>query len=319
VAVERKYERDVDLLLAEEFSVNPEFARWFCLRTKFADHASEVSDVFVSKSNKLGESDLIVVFKTHEDSLVAVLIEDKVDAPLQPNQAARYRLRANQEVRLGAWTDYELVLCAPRFYLQTRADLADFDRLIPLEEIGAFLAKADPSTRGRYRGDFLATAATRRKNSWTREPDDATDAFWDAAYEIAVRDFPILELKPPKMTKDSNNFTLRPRWMPTQPKTTYVWIKGPLGVVDLTFGSTTALEFSEHISSLPLPDGITIHQTGASTAIRLKVPTFAISDGIEKGLPKVRKAFEASEELLRFYRTHQAVIDDAALRATPLE
>lgn len=57
MTVERKYERDVDLLLAEEFAVNPIFAERFKNLTKFADRAAHVTKFWVSKSNNNGESE----------------------------------------------------------------------------------------------------------------------------------------------------------------------------------------------------------------------------------------------------------------------
>ena len=33
MAVERKYERDIDLFLAEEFAVSPNFSEWFLAQT----------------------------------------------------------------------------------------------------------------------------------------------------------------------------------------------------------------------------------------------------------------------------------------------
>jgi hypothetical protein len=81
VAVERKYERDVDVLLAEEFSVNTAFAEWFRSQTKFETSVAQVADVYVSKSDNLGESDLIVIYETEGGSRFALLIEDKVDPP----------------------------------------------------------------------------------------------------------------------------------------------------------------------------------------------------------------------------------------------
>jgi hypothetical protein len=101
MVVERKYERDVDLLLAEEFAVNPTFAERFKAETKFNGRTATVADFWVSKSNNLGESDLIVIYQTEDGQRFALLIEDKVDAPLQPDQAARYRQRADRDCILG--------------------------------------------------------------------------------------------------------------------------------------------------------------------------------------------------------------------------
>jgi hypothetical protein len=64
MSIERKYERDIDLLLAEEFAVSPQFAEWFVQRTKkFVDTEARVHDVYVSKADNTGESDLVVVFR----------------------------------------------------------------------------------------------------------------------------------------------------------------------------------------------------------------------------------------------------------------
>jgi hypothetical protein len=92
VAIERKYERDVDILLAEEFSVNAAFADWFRSQTKYKTSIARVVDVFVSKRDNLGESDLIVIYEIEGGNRVALLVEDKVRAPLQPGQAKRYRM-----------------------------------------------------------------------------------------------------------------------------------------------------------------------------------------------------------------------------------
>jgi hypothetical protein len=99
--VERKYERDLDLLLAEEFAVNPTFAERFKALTKFGSEPATVADFWVSKSNSLGESDLIVVYQWDDGRRFALLIEDKVDANLQSNQAERYRLRAERDCYMG--------------------------------------------------------------------------------------------------------------------------------------------------------------------------------------------------------------------------
>jgi DNA-binding SARP family transcriptional activator len=51
VAIERKFERDIDLLLAEEFAVSPRFATWFLKQTKnFAGLEANVLDVYASRS-----------------------------------------------------------------------------------------------------------------------------------------------------------------------------------------------------------------------------------------------------------------------------
>ena len=311
MAVQRKYERDIDILLAEEFEVSSSFADWFKSNTKFSAAAAQVVEVFVSQSNNLGESDLIIIFERDQGDRFALYLEDKVDAPLQPHQAQRYYQRARKEVDCGTFREFEIIFCAPEAYGRP----GGFDRYITYEEMGHWLEKADPSPRGRYRAEFLLTAATKHKNTWIREQDDATDAFWKKAYDIAIREFPILEMKELSMTKDSTWIVLRPRDMPTMPKTTNIALKGNHGHIDLTFGNTIAHLLAAKVGEI-LSDDMTIHQTGASAAIRLQAPPFSIGEGLDTGVPKVRAAFVAAKRLIEFYREHRNRLDRAALEAT---
>lgn len=315
--VERLYERDVDLLLAEEFDVNPAFAEHFKSLTKFAGESAVVVRCWVSKSNNLGESDLEVSYRRSDDSCFALLIEDKVDAGLQPGQAERYRLRAERERSKGAFSDYEVILCAPAFYLGKQVGLDGFDRRISFELLAEFLDAGDP--RSQYRASFLRTAAgTKKVNAWTREIDPATNAFWDAAYEVACNEFSILEMKRPALTKDSVWIVFRPHDLPTMPKRVSVEMKGKNGHIDLTFANTTAHVFHLLVKHLMQP-GMTVHQTGAAAAIRLTAPEFAIADGIQVGLPKVKLAFAAAARLIDFYRSSAAELNEQANTATPEE
>jgi hypothetical protein len=322
MTIERKYERDMDVFLAEEFSVSPKFASWFLSKSKFIECAGEVCEVFVSRSNNLGESDLIVVYSVAVGRRVALLIEDKIDAQVQPSQAERYRQRAALEVKKKTFDDFEIVICAPEGYAGVHPEIAEFDRFISYEEISASISEIDASKRGQYRAAFVRTAAKRRQNKWERNPDADTDRFWDAVYRLASQEFPILEMKRPQMTKNSNWITLRPLSMPTMPKYVYVSLKGSVGprerkscCVDLTFGKTIAHQFDSEIHRL-LVDGMSIHQTSSAAAIRIELPQFKVEEGPEAALPKVRAALDAAKQLIEFYKRNKDALDAAALNAT---
>ncbi|MEO8218141.1 MAG: hypothetical protein ABI718_13765 [Acidobacteriota bacterium] len=86
-------ERDIDLLLLEEFRSNPEFATWF---------TSEALDIkpglcsgaLKSVTDTWGESDLEVEFRDSSGRTTRLLIENKIAANFQPRQALRYAERA---------------------------------------------------------------------------------------------------------------------------------------------------------------------------------------------------------------------------------
>jgi hypothetical protein len=157
--VERKYERDIDVMLAEEFSVNPQFADAFKARTRFNERTATFEDVWVSRSARSGESDVVVVYKCDNGERFALLIEDKLEANLQPDQAARYKMRAEAESARGEYQHYALVLCAPKFYLEHRNDLDGFDYQISIEEIADMLGSNGNDARAKYRADFFRSAA----------------------------------------------------------------------------------------------------------------------------------------------------------------
>ena len=316
-AIGRKYERDIDLLLAEEFVVSPGFAAWFLGKTKFSNFGLLVHHVAVSKSDNTGESDLVVIYSNPEtEARYAIHIEDKIDAPMQPDQEDRYRQRAAVEMGKGAYQDFELVLCAPSFYLNHHPQTSDFDRKVSYEDIAAFINEHDPSPRGKYRAEFVSTATSKKINAWQKVDDEATNMFWDEAYKMASKEFPVLEMKAPELTKGSMWINFRPHDFPTMPRRVYVSFKGDRGFMDLTFDRCSAHKLAEQVKSL-LTDGMTVHQTGQSVAIRLAVGKMVISDPLAVSLPKLREAFSACAKLIHLYRSNQsalmAAVSDSAV------
>jgi hypothetical protein len=315
MTIERKYERDIDVLLAEEFDVNPAFAQRFLRLTRFAGEQAQVAEVFVSKSDNLGESDLVVIYITKAERRFALFIEDKVDAPLQPTQAERYRSRADRDQARGLFSEYEVLLCAPAYYIENRVDLHGFDRRLAFEQI-AEVIRTPGDARAEYRARFLETAATRRINTWAPEADDATTLFWGRVYDIAKRDFPELEMKPPSPTKAQTWITFRPRDFPTMPKWVRVDVKGDRGFADLTFSGTTAYLFQPAVQGLLDPDMV-VHQAGASAVIRIETQTIRPSDDGGEGLPAARAALGAASRLVSLFRRSRAELERAAEAATP--
>lgn len=322
MAVARKYERDIDLVLAEEFAVSLNFSSWFLGHTKkFSSRLSKVVDVYVSRTDLTGESDLVVVFESESgESRFALHIEDKIDAPFQPDQAARYRRRAANELARGDYSDYESILCSPQSYWNVHKEDANlFDTFVSYEEIAKFLISDNgDDQRAVYRSNFFATAASHNANTWTRVDDNITNAFWSAAYDLASRRFPELEMKELTLTKDSTWATFRPVNMPTKPKWVYVSCKGDQGHMDLTFNGGLARVFQPKVAGL-LEGAMTVHQTGRSAAIRIVVDPFQVSAPNSEAMLKVEKALAACARLIRFYFEHREALDSAFAESLSLD
>ncbi len=105
--IEAVSERDIDLLLLEEFNVSADFPRWFYqLCNPQAKNSTFCVGAWHSVTEPdLGESDLIAMYSDSH----AILIENKIDAVAQPNQAKRYHLRGERGIEKDLWQSLQPV------------------------------------------------------------------------------------------------------------------------------------------------------------------------------------------------------------------
>ena len=144
-------ERDIDLLLMEEWCVNADFAKFFLgkiLSAKF-----DISDRTAWHSitdDAYGESDVVLTFHSGEQR-IAVLVEDKIDAAPQPDQAKRYQLRADKMKSSGEFDQIYICIVAPEHYLKN--DTEEYPNRISYETLADFLGDGTP--RGEYKANML--------------------------------------------------------------------------------------------------------------------------------------------------------------------
>jgi len=81
-----------------------------------------------------GESDIEFGFRTATGERHLVLIENKIDASLQPNQVERYFNRGQFRVDGGDWDSFTVCLLAPERYISPD-NRADFDSVIRYEAV----------------------------------------------------------------------------------------------------------------------------------------------------------------------------------------
>jgi hypothetical protein len=125
-------ERDVDLLLLEEFHVSDEFVAWFCSELSLS--GAVPSAAWHSVSDTDGESDLLLRV-LREGRRLGVFIENKVSAPEQDWQSERYHLRAKRAVEQHKLDEYLTVICAPRAYLEALPKDSSYQHRVPYERI----------------------------------------------------------------------------------------------------------------------------------------------------------------------------------------
>lgn len=162
-------EKDIDMLLLEEFWCNVQWRQWFYEQLRMRrtdlprlDNIQVVAGRSVSglgTDGKAGETDVLVVYsdEVQADARVVVLIEDKISASFTKDQPSRYGTRAAAESVRHACTHHAIVLVAPQRYLITCPE-ASFDLILPLEHVLDFLREHADAAEGELRLRVLHSA-----------------------------------------------------------------------------------------------------------------------------------------------------------------
>lgn len=313
-------EQHIDFLLEEELVCNPSFLAFL------VDAASENSTIaredatrkfpranpdscraIRSVTTAYGESDVLVVYRSREapSRRIAILIEDKIKAGFQKEQAKRYRLRGN-DGRGKNWDDFWTCLVSPSRY---SSDCADFDSRISLEEIHDFFSGAD-DPRSRFKARVLQAAIDDFSNSGLRVEDQTITEFrrfysaqaeshcWNADREI---EWPL----PRRAWWGDTWFRFRSKLLP--PRSGIIH-KCASGLVHLYFENLRVAALQQALSLCVCPYGLKAVQTGKSSSFELAVPPITQFDVPIEQTENLRLAFEAVEALMQFWTANEDII-----------
>lgn len=187
-------ERDVDLLILEEFTVSDCFSNWFV--STALGQAIEVSTegAWHSVSDPLfGESDLVYIYKLHSGCPQAFLIENKIDAQAQPEQSSRYQQRGLKGIELGHWSSFQTCIIAPQHYLENNAEIYDCE--ISYEQIVDYFGYQSDA-RSLYRAAFLKEAIEKNRRGYQACVSESMTLFAEKYLSFVASNHP--ELNPEK-------------------------------------------------------------------------------------------------------------------------
>ena len=149
-------ERDIDLLLMQEVSCNLDFLLWFCDRAGLTN--IQLASARHSVYRDHGETDVLLTLNS-PDGILALMIEDKIGAPMQRDQALRYRQRGELLVASGEVAQFRTMLFAPSSYIES-VPASDWDCFLSFEDAAARLLEQD-DRRGNWAGAILIKSAAR--------------------------------------------------------------------------------------------------------------------------------------------------------------
>ena len=294
-------ERDIDLLLLEEFNVSPEFAAWFSRMITSEETLAECEGAWRSiVDGILGESDLLVRYA----SGLVILIENKIDAVAQREQGNRYRQRGQKGIQDGHWHTFLTCMVAPARYLERQADASSYDTTVSYEQLSDWFANQPESDRrSQYRSELIQLAISQERRGYCPNPDSAVTKFWFDYWQLVKSQFPHLPMRKPTGRPSSSDWIYfpLPELSATWQKRVAIVHKLARGFVDLQIDSAASL--LPAVEAAVDDESVSVVAAGNSAAIRILVPPadrFAElaeqSEAVHECLAAVSRLLQLSKE-----------------------
>lgn len=285
-------ERDIDLLLMEEFHVSDEFVTWFC--GELGLHGVSPAGTWHSLSDTDGESDLLLrVLK--EGRRLGILIENKVAAPEQDLQAERYHLRGIKFREQGKLDDYVTVMCAPSRYLDALSQDSVYQHRVSYERIAAWFDQQE-GRRAAWRHQIMLEAIDQGRRGYTMVVNKTTTEFHLAYWEFLRQRHPRIHMTRPKNRGSKSN------WIVMKghdfPKDVKMHHKLDQKVMEIGFPKRKVTDVLALKSDWP--DDISVVQKDGTAALAISVPAIDMNLGFEAQLPAVEKALDAAYKLMPY-------------------
>lgn len=296
IRFKRIFEHDMDLLMMEEFISDPSFAELLLRKVGLESNCSILCAAH-SLSDNTGESDITLLLQ-YPNCRVALLIEDKIDAPTMQAQSSRYRLRGEKGLQKGEYDDYRIILAAPCDYRKEHAadSNAAYEHFISYEEMRDYFA-AHNTPRAEFKKSVIEFALQEKRRGYLVEEDASVTMYWQKLRAYCQQHFPQLILLGDDSPKGSGA-----RWpeFKTALGNVRVVYKSPQGFVDLEFP-----HYGNRIGTLTkLLDGylspqMQLHKTGKSAVVRLCAPGWKVdfSRSFDESLPVLKDVFAAVSAL----------------------
>src|SRR5690606_17688195 len=167
--------------------------------------------VLRSVTHSSGESDVELFVRLRDGRTAAVLIENKVDAGLQPAQQERYGLRGADYIACGKCEIFRTLVVAPERYFGVDSSTKGFDARLTYEEIDRWFAgQTQMGSRVTYKRALVAAAIEKATLGYQVIADEPMTAFWANYRELVERHAPALNMQgQPGMGRPSTSTFIR--------------------------------------------------------------------------------------------------------------
>jgi hypothetical protein len=293
--IESIQERDVDLILLEEFYTDDSFCEWFIDELGFPALTNKVG-VWRSISDfGLGETDLLFAYISN-DTKIGILIENKLDASFQDEQYNRYFKRAEEYVKKERFDKAFVVLVAPDLYCKNQSD---FDFYISYEKIAERFAFTG-SNRNLFKRELLQIASEKLRRGYQPINSEIVQAFWINYWQFKEEHFPCLEMKKPSIVPYNSDWPMLTdkRIMKVQ-----FYHKFGQGNIDATFKGIS--EEQEGIIKQLLSDNIKLVKHSKSYSLRIFTDKIDRTKKFQDEKNKVEEGLKQMEYLRDWILNHR--------------
>lgn len=306
-------ELHIDLLFLEEFYSSEPFRKWFIENTVGLD--SDIVKILRTEHSVFElerESDLEIAFEGFNGE-VLFLIENKINAQFQSNQAEDYRNRGIEYIRRGKCAEFYTILFAPTGYIQTIKPNHKFDFYLSFEKvIDYFKTQGKMGERATYKINVLKKAIEKYRNSNLKSGSSSSEyqpsevnqgitQFWKKYWEdLSVR-HPDIPMPQPGEKGPASTFIGMGKQ--ALPPNVIIYHKFVHGFVDLQFEKLgdKAEAFISHFRS-HIEEGMTIQRAGKSAVvIRIEVPKINPHKFYEEIQGDVYMAQDSAKRLLDWF------------------
>lgn len=292
-------ERDIDLLLLEEFISSHKFQDLFLDLTLLQDKNLNFIQAQRSVTDSTGESDLEVTFQDENGNTYILLIENKVNANFQKDQLIRYVQRGENYIKHNKIVVFRTILVAPNSYYNN--ELKGFDFRINYENIvDYFLNNEELGERKKYKILLLKSAIEKSTSGYQMEADASVSNFWKDYWKLSLEVAKEFYMDEPSFKPSSSSFIYfrnvhLPKGVDLIHKLTH-------GYFDLQFkGMGDNINSMREKYSNVLHENMKIVKAGKSASIRVTVPKLSLADTVESQKEKVMQCFNEGQKLLKWF------------------
>lgn len=285
-------EHDLDMAIAIGIHNSRALRDFFLTRSGIESGGHDLDRVEVSVFDSAGETDVLLVVRLPSIGLIGLMIEDKIDANMQPCQAERYHLRGSRGCSQEGWFRFVTMLCAPKLYIDNHRHEAKWGAYLDIESLIEFAE----ATEGLGFLALICKQAIDRTSTRFRNVSVEASAFWREYLALARTLLPVgtrisgvpervgLNTPWPKFMVGGRMSARELQHKPQQ------------GVVDLTFPRYSCDQVKQIVRGQLMTD-VRVVRTGQSAALRIEVPVVDHLKLFEEQEGRVLAALAAAERL----------------------